>query len=245
MNFVIGDVHGEVTKLKALVDHVDSFGDRLSLIFVGDYIDKGEDSKDALGYLTSLVGRRSCHFLLGNHEYCWMNLNDVERDFQSYLLKYGGLNTVQSFGCKNVFAARDLILENYGEFFSSLKPFHQTDDFVITHSGIDPDDFQTPIEDIPLEKLLFNRYRFIANRGYYLDRYRVIFGHTGFFRPYIDDFKIGIDTAACFLKEQPLTAYCIEGDFFVNSNGEVQPCRIHYDYCPNIVRVKPWRSIMF
>jgi hypothetical protein len=40
----------------------------------------------------------------------------------------------------------------------------------------------------------------------------VIFGHTGFYYPYSNEYKIGVDTAACFLETQPLTAFCIENN---------------------------------
>ena len=45
MNFVIGDIHGEVTKLKSLIKLIDKNEANPSFIFIGDYIDKGEKFK--------------------------------------------------------------------------------------------------------------------------------------------------------------------------------------------------------
>jgi serine/threonine protein phosphatase 1 len=67
---VIGDIHGEITKLKALISVLRDRGllDH-KLIFLGDYIDRGEDSVATLDYLTELKSRYPhLKFLKGNHE---------------------------------------------------------------------------------------------------------------------------------------------------------------------------------
>jgi serine/threonine protein phosphatase 1 len=243
MKFVIGDVHGEITKLASLVDIINKFDAHAFFVFIGDYIDKGENSRTTLAYLTSLSGVKPCCFLMGNHEYCWINLYNKAKDFQTYLLKFGALNTMQSFGCSNISVTRQAMLDEFQFFFNSLKPFYQTGSFLITHSGIDPVHFHTPIGDISIQDFLFNRYKFISSHGLFRDEMRFIFGHTGFFKPYVDDFKIGIDTAACFLPEQPLTAFCLDENIFINSNGVVEDCAVQADHCPNIVRMRPWRTI--
>lgn len=243
MTFVIGDIHGELTKLKALIAHIDELDKGSSLVFIGDYIDKGEDPKKTIDYLYALNTTRRCYFIMGNHEYCWLHLLAPEKDYRSYLLRYGGLNTMKSFGTDDILIARHLMLNEYASFFGALIPYHYTGKFVITHSGVDPNDFEMQIENIPAERLLFNRYAFIQHEGYYLGDYKIIFGHTGFYEPYVDAYKIGIDTAACFLQSQPLTAYCIDENMFINSIGVIKQCKTLRDSCPNIVRVKPWRSL--
>ena len=65
MNFVIGDVHGEVTKLKSLIKLIDKNEANPSFIFIGDYIDKGENSKKLLDYLIELKSKYPIIFLLG------------------------------------------------------------------------------------------------------------------------------------------------------------------------------------
>jgi hypothetical protein len=118
-----------------------------------------------------------------------------------------------------------------------------TDEFLITHSGIPDKLYLLPdLRNIDSADFLFNRYDFIKSDKLYLNKYKIIFGHTGFFTPYVDNFKIGIDTSACYLFNQPLTAFCIDSRLFINSLGECTNLgEINRDCCPNIVRVKPWR----
>ena len=79
----------------------------------------------------------------------------------------------------------------------------------------------TDQKDIPLKELLFNRHEFIDSNELYKDKFKVIFGHTAFYQPYVDNFKIGIDTGACYYPKQPLTSFCIDQEFFINSKGEI------------------------
>ena len=124
-----------------------------------------------------------------------------------------------------------------------MKPFWKNDKYVAVHSGIPIDYYLTPIESVPLDQLLFNRYKFINTNQLFLNHYIIIFGHTGFYSPYVDKCKIGIDTAACFLEDQPLTAFCPELNTFIDSNEKRLKINMYSsNYCPNIVRVKPWRD---
>ena len=57
------------------------------------------------------------------------------------------------------------------------------------------------------------------------------------FTPYVDKYKIGIDTGACYLKEQPITSLCLETKVFYNSNNEIYSVeKIRKDICPLIIR---------
>lgn len=124
-----------------------------------------------------------------------------------------------------------------------MKPYWKGEKYIAVHSGIPVENYQTNIEDIPIDQLLFNRYNFIKVDRLFLDKYKVVFGHTGFYSPYVDNYKIGIDTAACFLETQPLTAYCTESNLLIDSSGKRKKIdEISGNYCPNIVRVKPWRN---
>ena len=241
MKFVVGDVHGEVTKLRQLINYIEKISLEPEFIFIGDYIDKGESSKKTIEFLIDLNIRYKCVFLEGNHEYIWSNLSK-ENNFDEYLLKYGGVLTVNSFSeSYNFYQVQNILLNDYKTFFENLIPFWESDDFVITHSGIPPHLYEMRLEDIDKKDLLFNRYDFINNNNNYKNKV-VIFGHTGFYSPYYDGVKIGIDTSACYLKEQPISAFCLDYKFFINSNNSrLELDEIDKNNCPNIVRVKPWR----
>jgi len=245
MTFVIGDIHGEIVKLTALINNIKQKYKDASFIFIGDYIDKGDDASATLKYLVELKKSYNCLFLLGNHEYFWSNLKneDEQSRLEEYLLKYGGRRTAISFQETDILRTRAIMFDRYNDFFHSLKPYTFADNYFICHSGIPPKFYNTLPADIPINEFLLNRYDFIKNQELYLGKYKVIFGHTGFYTPYVDNFKIGIDTAASFLQSQPLTAFCIDEEFFIDSNN----LQIHLDiiplnYCPNIPRVKPWRT---
>lgn len=239
MHYVVADIHGEITKLKNLVKYIISLEDNPEFIFIGDYVDKGEDAKATLDYLIELKDNYSCVFIIGNHEYCWKNASDYE----DYLIKYGGINTIKSFNASGLFETQQILLSNYASLFNSFVSYHIEGLFFISHSGIDPLHYDLDLSGNIDEKLfLFNRYQFIKHQALFKQKYKIIFGHTGFFIPYVDDFKIGIDTGACYLQDQPLTSFCIEKEIFYNSdniNYSINSIRGYY--CPNIMRNKPYR----
>lgn len=240
MRYVISDVHGEIRKLKSLINHISLRERNPELIFIGDYLDKGDNPKAVLDFIINLSQNVECTFLLGNHEYCWMKMQPGDLKTQEYLAKYGGITTLKSLGLTDFNEGRKKLMSEYGDFFSNLKPFWKTTNFIAVHSGIKPEDFSTEIEDIPVENLLFNRYNFISHDELFMKKYRIIFGHTGFFAPYVSKSKIGIDTAACFLANQPITSFCIDQMAMVNSDGLVRTLDdFDENSCPNIIRKNP------
>ena len=140
MTFVIADIHSEISKLIQLIENIKKICTNPKLIFIGDYIDKGEDALATLTFLDTLSKDVKCVFLKGNHEYCWLNSTMNEE----YILKYGGLSTIQSFNCSNFFETKDILSSKFKFFFDNLVNYYLTDEFLITHSGI-PDKlyFQT------------------------------------------------------------------------------------------------------
>ncbi len=244
MNFVIGDVHGECTKLRALINNIISVDKQPNFIFIGDYMDKGEDAYSTLKYLMQLSQEYNCIFLRGNHEYCWELANDNNDKYAESLTKYGGKNTINSISKGSSFLeTKKILFTEFRSFFDLLKNYYAIGDYIITHSGLPPKLYNTTIEKIPTDQFLYNRYDFIRFDKLYFNK-KIIFGHTGFYSPYYDGYKIGIDTAACYLETQPLTAFCTNEEFFINSNNETsQLSSINQAVCPAIPRVKAWRQL--
>lgn len=241
MNFVIGDIHGEINKLKQLIDHINNIDSNYNLIFVGDYLDKGDNPKEVLDYLISISKHHPCVFLLGNHEYFWMK---EELEVEEYLLKYGGKQTIKSFKSDSVSDTKKILKNEYNVFFENLVPYYICKNYFICHSGIKMSNFNKSASEMQETDFLFNRFDFISSQQLFQDKYVIIFGHTGFYAPYVDEYKIGIDTGACYLEKQPLTAFCIEKSFFLNSDCNHVHLSTIADNCnPNIIRTKPWREI--
>lgn len=218
MVFAIGDIHGEIIKLTKLINNILKIDLSPKFIFIGDYINKGNNSKKVLDYLITLSKKYECIFLWGNHEYMWFNFLNDEM-VHDYLKKYGGNTTQQSFNTNNFPQTYKILMENYYDFFDSLQKYCIYENYLITHSGISKENLLIDLNDIPLKEFLFNRYDFLSSK-YSYKNYTFIFGHTGFYYPYVDKHKIGIDTGACYLKNQPLTSFCIEKKFFINSSNE-------------------------
>jgi len=240
MNYVIGDIHGEIEKLKQLIYFVHKLDDNPKFIFIGDYIDKGFNPKKTLDYLVDISKEFECVFLMGNHEFYWMQ---ESAEIDKYLLKYGGKQTIKSFKCNSINETRSLLINDYKVFLTKLVPYHFFNNYFISHSGFNPLNTSRIITEIPIEDFLFNRYDFIKTNQFFKEKYKVIFGHTGFYTPYVDKYKIGIDTGACFLEEQPLTAFCLEKEFFLNSKGNFTDLlNIPKNICPSIIRSNPWRE---
>ena len=93
---VIGDIHGCLDKLEQLWDRVDPRNGKDQIVFLGDYIDRGEDSSGVLDYLLQLKQTRpDTVFLLGNHEKMFMDfLAGVDRALFIY---NGGESTLKSY----------------------------------------------------------------------------------------------------------------------------------------------------
>ena len=119
-----------------------------------------------------------------------------------------------------------------------MTDYYIVDSYFISHSGIDPQKyFINELNEIPTVSFLFNRYSFIKEESYFQKKYKVIFGHTAFYKPYYDLYKFGIDTAACYLPSPPLTAFCIENSMFIISHGQQYNLdSLPINACANIVR---------
>lgn len=234
MNYIIGDIHGEISKLKSLIKKIRQNETNPSFIFLGDYIDKGENSKKTLDYLIRLKDKYPTIFLMGNHEQYWLKLNK----YKNLILKYGGIKTLENFGFKTIEKCQKQMISQYSEIFDHLKGYHETEKYLICHSGIPSKMFNSDYTNkINLDSFLFNRYDFIKEKRFFKKKKKIIFGHTAFFSPYVDNFKIGIDTGACYLKDQPLTSFCLEKQIFIDSKHKTYNLEdIKFNSCPVIIR---------
>lgn len=219
MIFVVGDIHGEIAKLRQLVNNIEKYPvDRL--IFVGDCLDKGENPKETLMFLHELSGRHQCDFILGDHEYAWLQfINSGE--YREFISIYGGKVTAENFGISELnpqWAYEKLYLP-FKEFFDRLKKFVVIDNYIISHSGINPifaD--KKDLEQLDEKEFIFQRNPFIEMKRL-VDGRRFIFGHTAFINPWYDGYKIAVDTGAVYSKIFPLTAFETEEGFFINNFG--------------------------
>ncbi|MBI3002212.1 MAG: serine/threonine protein phosphatase [candidate division NC10 bacterium] len=180
--YVIGDIHGCLTPLLRLLDKV-APGAADELVFIGDYIDRGPQSREVVELVRGLPGRIT--FLVGNHEK--MLLDYLEGTQQSLYLLNGGEETLRSYGDPPV------IPEAHLTFFKSLRPYYDTPDFLFVHAGIRP---LVPLARQTLDDLVWIRHEFFQ----FIGRFEkpVIFGHTPMREVLMREDRIGIDTGCVY-----------------------------------------------
>jgi serine/threonine protein phosphatase 1 len=190
--FVIGDIHGCLVMLKRLIDKIQWDPSKDRLIFIGDYIDRGEDSQGVIEYVATLTkNSRNVQCLIGNHEHMLLEYLSG-KDPQTYILNGGGA-TLMSYDRVRRNKDDPLIPPEHLDFLSSLLPMIELDDYYIVHAGFRP---HIPIEDQELFDMLWIRNEFLLSE--YDFGKMVIFGHTPFNNPLVMKNKMGIDTGAVY-----------------------------------------------
>jgi serine/threonine protein phosphatase 1 len=130
--FVVGDIHGCVKSLKALLQEKTSNYDLY--IFLGDYINKGPDSKGVIDFLMEWSLTHSCVFLIGNHEAHLLSAYYDKNNKTFYNI--GGQVALKSFGVATI---TDLPIK-YIEWMSQLLYYYQLDHYLFVHAGVDYND---------------------------------------------------------------------------------------------------------
>lgn len=195
-SFVVGDVHGCVEELDRLLDYLrPSPAD--TIVFLGDYIDRGPDAKAVVERLLRL--QRSgpgCVFLKGNHEDMFLSFMGLQGHHGDSFLYNGGKATLRSYGiegCAPHGIAERLPPEHLA-FFQGLRLQHAVGEFLCVHAGLNP---ARGFDDQTSEDRLWIRGAFIENPHPF--PVTVVFGHT----PCRDvlvklPYMIGLDTGLVY-----------------------------------------------
>jgi serine/threonine protein phosphatase 1 len=192
--YAIGDIHGLLQQLRALLSlcerHAD--GRAATFVFLGDYIDRGPDSRGVVEALIDLQAqqRNRVIALKGNHESVAVDIVDGETD-PALWLREGGTATLRSYGIDDV---RDLPREHLA-WLRALPLRHDDGTRLFVHAGVDPD---KPLGAQSDHDLIWIRKPFLSDAR---DHGRlIVHGHT----PQSDgmpDFRgnrLNLDTGAVF-----------------------------------------------
>lgn len=194
--YIVGDIHGCNAELSRLLENLPlQKGD--SLVFLGDYIDRGPDS---CGVVAELLALRAASpdvqfiFLKGNHEDMFLSFLGLEGQYGNMFLPNGGQATLASYGLGSTAArpkdALTALPPDHLDFFRTLRPLYLTGEYLCVHAGIHP---EKSLEEQTPEEMLWIRNHFIY-RSHKLP-YTVVFGHTPQPAVFYDlPFKVGIDT---------------------------------------------------
>lgn len=224
--FIIGDIHGELEQLKTLIQKI-NLNDEDELYVLGDVIDRGPSSIEALQYLMTMP---SCTCIAGNHELMMLSnmkllLGEISDNFLKNLspedlgqlvdwMSNGGSNTISEFAKLSKKEQKDII-DFIGEFEAFVELGVNGQQYLLVHAGINNFSLEKELDDYFIDDLVWTRPDY--GRPYY-DNIIVITGHTptqlipGNPRPgYI--FKannhIAMDCGACSPKGR-LAGICLE-----------------------------------
>lgn len=218
--YVIGDIHGRndllLAMLSKVVDDAQAIDDerKARFIFLGDYVDRGDQSKDVLDTLCAVkdAGDARFDFLMGNHEAAMLAfLDDPIRGAD--WLSWGGRQTLSSYGISPVprdpsstdlrkaCAALREKSASHNDFLRSLERYAVSGDVICTHAGLDP---ERALEDQSDADLLW------AQSPSALDGRLLVHGHFASYEPVREPGRICVDTGAYYSGR--LTAVCLDTD---------------------------------
>src|SRR5438105_4755618 len=158
--YAVGDIHGRLDLLTALLAQVAADADRhptdreRQLVFLGDYIDRGTESRGVIDALLRPAWPDFPRiFLMGNHEDAMLEFLDEKSDGVAWLT-YGGLETLLSYGIAirrlptNVDSAAELrdalraaVPRRHVDFLRSCVLSHVEGGYVFVHAGLRPGRF--------------------------------------------------------------------------------------------------------
>ncbi|MEW6664364.1 MAG: metallophosphoesterase [Thermodesulfobacteriota bacterium] len=189
--FIIGDIHGCLGMLERLMGRIDWRPDKDRLIFLGDYIDRGEDSRGVIDFILKMTRiSQGVECILGNHEASFLDFLSGQ-DMRTFLAN-GGAPTLQSYRSIG-WEKGSVIPQEHLAFLKSLRPWVELEDYYVVHAGLRPG---VALEVQDPEDLVWIRDPFIYSEHDFGKR--VIFGHTPFSEPLIMANKIGLDTGAVY-----------------------------------------------
>ncbi|MEZ4773491.1 MAG: metallophosphoesterase family protein [Bacteroidia bacterium] len=128
----ISDIHGCLKTLKALVENQVELTKNDQLYLLGDYIDRGPDSKGVLDYIMGLKESGfSVNCLKGNHEEMLVQAAEDSREISMWLYN-GGQEALASFGTDSP----SEVPEKYINFVKNLDLYYEVDEYILVHAGL-------------------------------------------------------------------------------------------------------------
>lgn len=207
--YAVGDIHGRLDLLRAaheriLADARAATVARKVVVYLGDYIDRGSDSRQVIDLLIDepLPGFHAVH-LKGNHEQALLDfLMDI--DVAAEWFAFGGDATLSSYQVARPVPGggpdalrkvqsdlRARLPERHFAFYRSLSLSHHEGDYVFVHAGIRPG---LPLDAQDEHDLMWIRDEFLKST---VDHgCVVVHGHSITPRPDVKGNRIGIDTGA-------------------------------------------------
>jgi serine/threonine protein phosphatase 1 len=167
--FVIGDVHGCLTALNALLKVIDPQPSDI-IVPLGDLIDRGPDSNGVVARLLQLSRHCSVQPVLGNHEEMMLAVLDGRMPPHDWL-QFGGVATLDSYGFDGDL---DIIPVEHVKFIRGFRDLIEMDTHFFTHASYEP---QLPLHRQPTHTLRWHHLH-LAVPGPHVSGKTAIVGHT-------------------------------------------------------------------
>jgi serine/threonine protein phosphatase 1 len=208
LTYAIGDIHGRDDLFGRLLarirDDARADSERPRLVLLGDYVDRGAQSKDVLERIRGLQREDWCDLvvLMGNHEEALLKFLQ-EPDYGPAWCDYGGAATLASYGVTPPQMRTDLsawqrardqfkdAIAPHLDMIQSMQLVLVEDDYLFVHAGVQPG---KPLIEQGPDTFLWIRAAFLTS-----DKacdYVVVHGHTPQSDPSDTRWRIGVDTGA-------------------------------------------------
>ncbi len=165
----VGDVHGCLAALRAVLAAVEPRPED-TIVTLGDYVDRGPDSRGVIQYLIDL--RRRCRLvpLLGNHDELFLDVCSGDSELFGEWLLFGGDATIRSYDGR----VPDGVPEQHVEFLKSCRPYYESATCFFVHANYVAD---LPLQQQPTEALYWHSLR-DREPGPHCSEKTAIVGHT-------------------------------------------------------------------
>ncbi len=207
--YAVGDVHGCLGLLRRLMlkilEDISATGpaERASLVFLGDYVDRGSQSRGVIDYVDALTqGGLDVHLLKGNHEAAMLRFLDDSSAGPSWAL-HGGGATLLSYGVapplmgapeeaweETRLAFVERLPATHRGFLEKLEVSLTIGSYVFVHAGLRPG---VSLDEQTEHDMLWIREPFLSRADF---APVVVHGHTPARDPYLGPTRIGVDTGA-------------------------------------------------
>lgn len=207
--YAVGDVHGRLDALEPLLRSIAEDlmltrpADPAMLVFLGDYVDRGPESKRVVDLVLGMREHREfeIRMLKGNHEEALLYFLD-DPSFGAAWMEHGGGPTLVSYGVqppaqrtdaeawgKASAALKKAIPKPHHDFYRELELMVTVGDYAFVHAGVRPG---VPLEQQDERDLLWIRHEFLAEKGPHPKV--IVHGHTPNEEAQLTRWRLGVDT---------------------------------------------------
>jgi serine/threonine protein phosphatase 1 len=162
----VGDIHGCAAALEAILGVVQPEPDD-TLVTLGDYIDRGPNSRRVMEVLLQLCGRCRLVPLMGNHELLMLRAIDLPSNML-FWMQSGGLATLASYGGINE------ISPEHVDFVRKCVDYYETETHLFVHASYDP---QLPLDQQPEYELFWQHLGLVLPAPHCSGKTAIV-GHT-------------------------------------------------------------------